>query len=128
MEAQPEPIQQTPLFSKAVIDPINTAAWFTMDALWLAKIEWPAYAATAVTILTGVLLLILGRREGRGALYADLALNCWIVMNSVWLLHDLNDRDTPRAFAAVMGGLGAVFILAAARHSQDLHRVRIFKR
>ena len=118
----------TPLFSKPVIDPINTAAWFTMDALWLAKLEWPAYAASALTVLTGVMLLILGRREGRGALYADLGLNCWIMMNTVWLIHDLNDRDTPRSFAAVMGLLGAFFILAAARHSQDLRRMRIFKR
>lgn len=125
---EPTSTSHTPLFSKPVIDPINTAAWFTMDALWLAKLEYPAYAASALTVLTGVMLLILGRREGRGALYADLGLNCWIVMNTVWLIHDLNDRDTPRAFAAVMGALGAFFILAAARHSQDLRRVRIFKR
>lgn len=122
---EPEP---TRVFSKAVIDPVNTAAWFTMDALWLAKLAWPAYAAAGLTVVTGVLLLILGRREGRGALYADLGLNCWIVMNTVWLAHDLNGRDTPRAFAAVMGALGATFILAAARHSQDLRRLRIFKR
>ena len=128
MEPTPTPPASTPMFSKAVIDPINTAAWFTMDALWLAKLEWPAYAAAALTVLTGVMLLILGRREGRGALYADLGLNCWIVMNTVWLIHDLNDHDTPRSFAAVMGALGAFFILAAARHSQDLRRVRIFKR
>ena len=99
---EPTPTPPTPMFSKAVIDPINTAAWFTMDALWLAKFEWPAYAASALTVLTGVMLLILGRREGRGALYADLGLNCWIVMNTVWLIHDLNDHDTPRSFAAVM--------------------------
>jgi hypothetical protein len=84
----------TSMFSKPVVDPANTAAWFTMDALWLAKFEWPAYAAAAVTVLTGILLLILGRREGRGAVYADLGLNCWIVMNTVWLIHDLNGRDT----------------------------------
>jgi hypothetical protein len=74
------------------------------------------------------LLLILGRREGRGAVFADLGLNCWIVMNTVWLVHDLNGRETPRAFAAVVGLLGAVLIIAAARHSQDLRRLRIFRR
>jgi len=121
---EPEP---TPVFSKAVIDPLNTALWFIMDALWLGRLEWLTYIATGLTVVTGVLLVILGRREGRGTLYADLGVNCWIVMNAVWLVHDLNWYDTPRAFAAIMGGLGVVFILAAARHSQDLRRLRILK-
>ena len=37
---EPEP---TRWWSKAVIDPVNTVAWFSMDALWLAKLAWPAY-------------------------------------------------------------------------------------
>ena len=122
---EPEP---TPVLSKPVIDPLNTAAWFVMDAFWLARLEWPAYVAAGLTVATGVLLLVLGRREGRGALYADLGLNCWIVMNTVWLVHDLNGLETPRAFAAVVGTLGAGLIVAAARHSRDLRRVRIFRR
>ncbi len=122
---EPEP---TPVFSKPVIDPLNTAAWFTMDALWLARLEWPAYVAAGLTVATGALLLILGRREGRGPLFADLGLNCWIVMNTVWLAHDLNGRETPRAFAAALGILGAAFIIAAARHSQGLRRLRILRR
>ena len=122
---EPEP---TPVFSKPVFDPLNTAAWFTMDALWLARLEWPAYVAAGLTVVTGLLLLVLGRREGRGALFADLGLNCWIVMNTVWLVHDLNGRETPRAFAAVMAALGAALIIAAAWHSQDLRRLRIFRR
>ena len=121
----PEPPR---LLSKPVIDPVNTAAWFTMDVLWLARLEWPAYAAAGLTVATGVVLLALGRRDGRGAVYADLGLNCWIVMNTVWLAHDLNGRETPREFAAVMGALGAALIVAAARHSQDLRRVRILRR
>lgn len=127
LEPTPEP-GPTPAFSKPVIDPLNTVAWFAMDALWLARLEWPAYAAAVVTVVTGVMLLALGRREGRGELYADLGLNCWIVMNTVWLVHDLNGHETPRAFAAVTGILGVVLIIAAARHSRDIRRLRIFKR
>jgi hypothetical protein len=123
-----QPTAPTPMFSKAVIDPVNTATWFLMDAMWLSKFDIAAYIASACTVVTGVLLFILGRREGRGAMYADLGLNCWIVMNTVWLVHDLNGKETPRAFAAIVGLLGAFFILAAARHSQDLRRMRIFQR
>lgn len=122
---EPEP---TSVFSKPVIDPVNTAAWFLMDALWLGRLEWPAYLAAGVTVVTGAWLLALGRREGRGAVFADLAMNCWIVMNVVWLAHDLNGYETPRSFAAVVGVLGAGFLLAAARHSQHLRRVRIIAR
>ena len=32
----PEP---TPALSKPVIDPLNTAARFVMDAVWLARLE-----------------------------------------------------------------------------------------
>jgi hypothetical protein len=120
--------EHTPVFSKPVIDPVNTLAWFVMDACWLAKLTWPAYLAAGLTVVTGLVLLVLGRREGRGELYADLGLNCWIVMNTVWLAHDLNGRETPRAFAAVMAALGVGFIVAAARHSRDLRRLRIFPR
>lgn len=113
MESEP-----TPLFSKPVIDPLNTAAWFTMDALWLARLEWPAYVAAVLTVVTGAALLVLGWREGRGALFADLGLNCWIVMNAVWLAHDLNGYETPRAFAVVVGILGFA-VVVAARHSES---------
>ena len=79
-----------------MIDPINTVAWFAIDALWFARLPWLAYAAASVTVATGVLLVVFGRREGRGPLLADLGLNCRIA--------------------------------AAAWHSQDLHRVRDFRR
>ena len=49
-------------------------------------------------------------------------------MNTIWLAHDLSGRETLRAVAAVLGGLGAACLLAAARHSQDLRRVRIIRR
>ncbi len=116
------------LFSKAIIDPVNTIAWFAMDALWLGRVEWPAYAAAAAALATGLLLLVLSRRDGRGGVFEALGLNCWIVMNAVWLVHDLNGRETPRAFAAVVGVLGGVFLLAAARHSRDIRRLRILSR
>ena len=38
MEPNPPP-------SRRFIDPLNSAVWFAMDALWIVCLEWPAYAA-----------------------------------------------------------------------------------
>ena len=113
---------------RSVVDPANTLVWFTMDALWLAKLTWPAYVFAGLTVATGVWLLGLSRRAGRAAVYADLGMNCWIAMNVVWLAHDLNGLETPRAVAAVLGVLGIGFFWAAARQAQDVRRVRILRR
>jgi hypothetical protein len=114
--------------ARHLIDPVNTLTWFAMDALWLCKLSWPAYIAAGVTVVTGVLLLVAGWRAGRGLVYENLGLNCWIVMNTAWMVHDLNGLETPWWVAAVFGGLGGVFVLLALRHSQHLRRLRIFRR
>ena len=38
-------------------------------------------------------------RQKRGLLFADLGLNCWIAMNTVWLVADLNGYPTPLGVA-----------------------------
>jgi hypothetical protein len=121
-------MEPTPPFSKRVVDPLNSFAWFTMDALWMCKLAWPAYAFAGVTVVTGVWLLVLGWRGRRGLVFADLGLNCWIVMNTVWLVADLNGQPTPLAVAVPVAVLGAVFLAAAAWYSQDFRRLRIHGR
>jgi hypothetical protein len=118
-------VEPTESFSKRVVDPLNSFAWFTMDALWMCQLEWPAYVFAGLTVVTGVWMLVLGWREGRGVLLADLGLNCWIAMNTVWLVSDLNSRPAPLALAVPLAVLGAVFLAAAVRHSQDFRRLRI---
>jgi hypothetical protein len=113
---------------KGVVDTVNSFTWFTMDALWIVGLEWPAYVTAGLTVFTGVWLLALAWRQGWGALFADLGLNCWIWMNTVWLVSDMNGRETPRAFAVSVAILGAAFIAAAAWHSEDLRRLRIYRR
>jgi hypothetical protein len=118
-------MEPTPPLSKRLVDPLNSVAWFAMDSLWMFGLEWPAYAFGVVTVVSGVWLLILGWREGRGVLYADLGLNCWIVMNTVWLVSDMNGYETPLAVAGPVAVLGAAFLAAALWHGQDFKRLRI---
>ncbi len=118
-------MQPTPPSSKRVVDAVNSAAWFAMDAFWIFRLQWPAYIAAGLTVATGVLLLALAWRQDRGDLFADLGLNCWIAMNAVWLVSDLNGFPTPLAVAVPLALLGAVFLAAAAWYSQDFSRLRI---
>ncbi|HVK15087.1 MAG TPA: hypothetical protein VM597_40485, partial [Gemmataceae bacterium] len=55
-------------FVKRVVDPVNSITWFLMDALWMCKLAWPAYIFAALTVVTGVWLLVLGWRQRRGLL------------------------------------------------------------
>ena len=114
-------------FSRRVVDPVNSVAWYAMDGLWLAQLAWPAYAATALTLATGGLLLLLNRRRGR-RLNDDLALNAWMWMNATWLISDLGGLPRLRSIALAIGGLGAVLLANAVRPSQSprgaLHRFR----
>jgi hypothetical protein len=121
-------MQPTTPFSKRLVDAVNSAAWFAMDAFWIIRLAWPAYAAAVLTVTTGLLVLALGWRQNRNDLFADLGLNCWIAMNTIWFVADINDQETPLVLVGVVAVLGAVFIAIAAFQSQDFRRLRIFRR
>lgn len=127
-ETEPAPVGPTEeprSFAKRVVDPVNTVTWFLMDALWMCKLTWLAYAFAGMTVVTGLLLLILGWRQKRGLLLSDLGLNCWIAMNVAWMVADLNGQPTPMGVAVPLAVLGAAFLALAARYSQDIRRLRI---
>ena len=111
--------------SKRLVDPLNTITWFTMDALWMCRLEWPSYFFTGLTIATGLWLLVLAWREGRGVVLAHLGLNCWIAMNTVWLVTDFKGQPTPLTIGVPLALLGGVLLAAAAWHSEDIRRSRI---
>jgi hypothetical protein len=115
-------------FSRRVVDPVNSVAWYAMDGLWLAQLAWPAYAATALTLAAGGMLLLLSRRRGR-RLDDDPALYTRMRMNAHWLISDLGGRPALRYFALASGGLGAILLANAAR-STKRHRgtLRRFRR
>jgi hypothetical protein len=134
---EPEPSPDEPVadnqhhprsFAARVVDPLNSVTWFTMDLFWMCKLAWPAYVFAALTVATGMWLLILGWRQKRGVLFADLGLNCWIAMNTIWLVSDLNSRRTPLEVTVPLAVVGAVFIAVAARRAQDFRRLRIYGR
>jgi hypothetical protein len=97
-------------FTRRLIDPANSLAWFAMDFLWLSQLPWLAYAAMALTLVSGGMLLSLSRRRSD-----DLALNAWMWMNALWLISDLGEYPKLRYAAMAFGTVGAVLLLAAIR-------------
>ena len=101
-------------FSRRLVDPVNSVAWFAMDALWLAQLAWPAYVAAGLTLATGGLLLLFDRRGG-SRLDDDLALNAWMWMNAAWVVSDLGGLPGLRHFALAIMAVGALLVLNAVR-------------
>ncbi|WP_435020929.1 hypothetical protein TA3x_002096 [Tundrisphaera sp. TA3] len=120
-------MKQAARFSRRVVDPVNSVAWFAMDGLWLAELAWPAYVATGLTLLTGATLLALDRRAGQ-RMNDDLALNAWMWMNALWAISDLGGFPHVRRIALGVGLVGAVLLLNAIRPAnrrrKNLHRFR----
>lgn len=120
-------MKQVPWWSRTVVDPINSVAWFAMDGLWLAQLTWAAYAATALTLATGAVLLIEGRLRGRRP-DDDLALNAWMWMNALWVVSDLGGLPSLRLAALVVCVLGALLLAngfrPSKRHRRMLHHFR----
>lgn len=115
-------------FSRRVVDPVNSVAWYAMDGLWLAHLAWPAYLATGLTLATGGTLLLLDRRPGR-RLNDDLALNAWMWMNALWVISDLGRLPPLRYAALAIGGVGAILLANAVRPSKtSRERLRRFRK
>lgn len=112
-------------FAKRVVDPLNSIVWFAMDAFWMCKLSWPAYAFAALAAATGVWLVVLGWRRTRRVPFGDLGLNCWIAMNVIWMASDLNNRPTPLWLAVPLAVIGAAFIAVALRRGQEFRRLRL---
>lgn len=103
-------------YSRRIVDPVNSVAWYAMDGLWLAQLAWPAYIATGLTLVTGAALIFLNRRKGQ-RLNDDLAVNAWMWMNGCWVVSDLGGLPKLRYAAMAIGAVGALLLLNAVRPS-----------
>lgn len=103
---------------KEVLDTVNSISWFLLDAFWMLDMRSAAYVFLPPTILTGLFLLYTDKR--RPILFINLAINCWIWMNTLWMLSDMEANSTYLAYARSLFVLGVFFILIAAFTSKSL--------
>ena len=121
-------MKRTAWFSRRVVDPANSVAWFSMDALWLVQLAWPAYVATGLTLVTGAALVFLNRRRAE-RLDDDLALNAWMWMNALWVISDLGKMPALHYAAMAAAVIGAVLLANAIRPSKRSRgRIRRLKK
>lgn len=104
--------------SKDVLDTVNSIFWFAADASWMLGSLKLAILLMLPTILSGLLLLYTEKRLS--LLLINLAINCWIFMNTIWILADIIPSDITFYLSRIFFGLGVFSILLAGIKSRNL--------
>lgn len=100
---------------KDSLDTINSVAWFMMDALWMLGLTVAGLFFIFPTVLSGLFLLYVEKRPA--VLKINAAINCWIWMNSMWMISESFGVTELMPYARAMFAAGAAFIIAAAMQS-----------
>lgn len=110
---------ERPFFvSKDALDTVNSITWFFADALWMLEAHIPATLFIIPTILTGLLLLYIEKRLP--VTFINISINCWIWMNTLWMVSDSYNQPQLLFYSKVLFALGIIFILVSAFASKNL--------
>lgn len=102
---------------KPLFDAGNSASWFLMDVAWAAQLRLAAFPLMALTVASGIALVIVDERKH---FWGNLALNGWISLNALWMLSDLLAIPPLRFAGLGAAALAVVFIAIGAWRSGDL--------
>lgn len=72
-----------------LLDSLNSAMWFLMDASWMFHWETLAYIMIVPVVITGIASVVVAEKVAH-VIFVYLALNCWIFMNVFWMIGDLH--------------------------------------
>jgi hypothetical protein len=99
----------------ALTETVGSVLWFVMDGFWLLDLAIPAKAMVLPTLAVNLLIFRFTKRSFSQMSVAA-AMNSWLVMNTFWMLGDLDKNARLIAIARVMFGVGLVLLaLAVAR-------------
>jgi hypothetical protein len=104
--------------SKDGLDTVNSMTWFFADAMWMLGFHSTAMALLVPTIITGFLLLYIEKRLP--LTFINLAINCWIWMNTFWVAAEWRSQAHLQDLSRGIFVLGVLFILGAAITSRNV--------
>ncbi len=118
---------------KDVLDTLNSASWFLMDASWMLENHTISGVMIVPTILTGIFLCYIEKR--RNITFINLAILSWICMNVCWMGSEVLANSSYLTVAKSLFVVGVAFIALAIATSDNLsdtfshfRRFRILKR
>lgn len=110
---------ERPFFlSKDALDTTNSVAWFFMDAFWMLGLTGAGLFFILPTVLTGLGLLYIEKRPA--VFRINIAINCWIWMNTLWMLSDALKAPGLLVYARAMFAAGVLCILAALAQAGNI--------
>lgn len=110
---------ERPFFlSKDMLDTVNSASWFLMDASWMLQAEKISVMMIVPTVVTGLCLVYIEKRKT--VTLINLAILSWICMNVSWMFSEVLEIPFYLTVAKSLFGLGLAFILGAVLVSGSL--------
>lgn len=110
---------ERPFFlSKDMLDTVNSASWFLMDASWMLQAEKISVMMIVPTVVTGLCLVYIEKRKT--VTLINLAILTWICMNVSWMFSEVLEIPFYLTIAKSLFGLGLAFILGAVLVSGSL--------
>jgi hypothetical protein len=99
----------------ALTETVGSVLWFVMDGFWLLDQALPAKAMVLPTLAINLLIFRFTPRSFSQMSVAA-AMNSWLIMNTFWMVGDLDKDQGLVAIARVMFVVGLVLLaLAVAR-------------
>lgn len=84
--------------------------WLLKDSCWIVGLKPLGMAMIVPTLGLAAYITFINRKD-RAELVHNLAVCCWIMANSVWMIGEFYYEDSLRPQAALFFGLGLVILL-----------------
>ena len=107
-----------------LLETAGSLLWFLMDGCWMLGLGGPARALALPTLVAHALAF---RYTERSAVELAVtgSVNCWVLMNVLWMVGDLEGRPVLLAWARAAFAAGlALLLLAAVRAGASGELVR----
>lgn len=95
-----------------LLDSLNSAMWFLMDAAWMFHWDVLAYIMIIPVVITGIAAIVVAEKVAH-IIFIYLALNCWIFMNVFWLIGDLQSISSLLTVSKTFFFIGVFMIIVS---------------